>query len=375
MSRNKYLMALVATALVASVPAAAQRSSPPVATARPPAFPAPSNRPPPRASSDMQAVLDAHARLGARPVETLSPAQARRGPSPADAVKAVMAARGMPTAPDASVLTRELAYGANPWQKARIYRPAGQPNKVRPLIIYYHGGGWVIADLDVYDAAPRMLAKQLDAVVVSVEYRHAPEFKFPAQHNDSIAAYRWALNNARGWGADIGRMAFAGESAGGNLAINTAIAARNQRLPMPRHILSVYPIADSNPRLPSRLVNANARPLNSPMLAWFGYYFSRSPADLQDPRINLVRANLRGLPPVTIVNAEIDPLLSDGINLTAALRRAGVPVQQRTFGGVTHEFFGMASVVDGAAQANGYAVDRLRPALAPRGPRGPRGRR
>ena len=366
MSRKRFLMGLIASALVVTVPVSAQRSSPPIATARPPAFPAPSNRPPPRASADMQAVLDAHAALGAQPVQLLSPAQARRGPSPADAVKAVMAARGMPTAPDTSVVTRELAYGANPWQKARIYRPAGQPNRMRPLIIYYHGGGWVIADLDVYDAAPRMLAKALDAVVVSVGYRHAPEFKFPAQHNDSIAAYRWTLANARAWGADVGRMAFAGESAGGNLAITTAIGARNQRLPMPRHILSVYPIADSSPRLPSRLVNANAKPLNTPMLAWFGHYFSRTAADLQDPRINLVRANLRGLPPVTIVNAEIDPLLSDGINLTAALRRAGVAVQQRTYRGVTHEFFGMAAVVGGAAEANAFAVERLRPALARR---------
>ena len=359
------LLALSAIVL-APIPAAAQQSSPPVATARPPAFPAPSNRPPPRASADMQAVLDAHAALGAQPVQLLSPAQARRGPSPADAVKAVMAARGMSTAPDPSVVTSELSYGRNAWQKTRVYRPAGATREPLPLIIYYHGGGWVIADLDVYDAAPRAMAKDLNAVVVSVEYRHAPEFKFPAQHNDSIAAYRWALANARGWGADVNRMAFAGESAGGNLAINTAIAARNQRLPMPRHILSVYPIADSNPRLPSKLVNANAKPLNSPMLAWFGHYFSRTPADLQDPRINLVRANLRGLPPVTIVNAEIDPLLSDGINLTAALRRAGVPVQQRTFRGVTHEFFGMAAVVAGAAEANAYANARLRPALAPR---------
>lgn len=366
MQRYVSLAAIAVASLIASTPVVAQRSSPPVATARPPAFPSPSKRPPPPAAADMQAVLDAHARLGARPVETLSPQQARRGPSPTDAVKAVMAARGMATAPDPSVATTELAYGPNAWQKARIYRPAGAASGPRPLIVYYHGGGWVIADLDVYDSAPRMLARALDAVVVSVEYRHAPEFKFPAQHNDANAAYRWALQNARGWGADPMRMALAGESAGGNLAINVAIAARNQRLPMPRHILSVYPIADSNPRLPSKLVNANAKPLNSPMLAWFGYYFSRSPADLQDPRINLVRANLRGLPPVTIVNAEIDPLLSDGINLTVALRRAGVAVQQRTFGGVTHEFFGMASVVDGAAQANAYAVDRLRPALAPR---------
>ena len=153
---------------------------------------------------------------------------------------------------------------------------------------------------------------------------------------------------------------------GGNLAISTAIAARNARLPMPRHILSVYPIADTRPNLASRMTNANAKPLSSPDLPWFGYYYMRRASDARDTRLNLVNASLRGLPPVTIVSAEIDPLLSDGLNLTTALRRAGVPVMQRTYPGVTHEFFGMGSVVRGAMQANNWAVDRLRPALGMR---------
>ena len=353
-------------ALALSMPASAQGVSPNNPDARPPAFRAPSVVRPPRAAADMQAVLDAHARLGARPINSGSPTQVRAGPTPTDAVKAVMMARGMSTQADPSVVTTEMAYGRNAWQKARVYRPAGAAAGMRPLIVYYHGGGWVIADLDVYDSAPRMLAKQLDAVVVSVEYRHAPEFKFPAQHDDAVSAYRWVVANARNWGGDVGRMAFAGESAGGNLAINTAIAARNGRLPMPRAILAVYPIADSRPNLPSRLTNANAKPLSTPDLAWFAHYYSRRPRDIYDPRINLVAADLRGLPPVTIVSAQIDPLLSDGLNLTAALRRAGVQVRQRTFPGVTHEFFGMASVVRGAAQANAWAVQQLRPSLARR---------
>ena len=357
---------VVPLALIAlAAPVTAQRVSPSDPNARPPVFRAPSNQRPPRAAPDMQAVLDAHARLGARPIHLGTPAQVRAGPTPADAVKAVLAARGMSTAPDPSVVTQELAYGRNTWQKARIYRPAGPVRGSRPLIVYYHGGGWVIADLDTYDSAPRMLAKALGAVVVSVEYRHAPEFKFPAQHDDALNAYRWVLSNARAWGGDVNRMAFAGESAGGNLAVATAIAARDRRLPMPRHILSVYPIADSRMTLPSRLIGANAKPLSTPDLPWFSYYYSRRPNDGQDPRINLVRANLRGLPPVTIVNAAIDPLLSDGVNLATALRRAGVPVVQRTYPGVTHEFFGMGSVVRGAMQANNWAVSRLRPALSP----------
>ena len=364
--RPTFLMAIPLVALAFTGTAVAQRVSAGSPDARPLPFRAPNAQQPPRAAADMQAVLDAHARLGARPIHLGTPSQVRAGPTPADAVKAVMAARGMSTAPDPSVATQELAYGRNAQQKARIYRPAGASRGSRPLIVYYHGGGWVIADLDTYDAAPRMLAKQLGAVVVSVEYRHAPEFKFPAQHDDAFSAYRWVLSNARAWGGDVNRMAFAGESAGGNLAIATAIAARNSRLMMPRHILSVYPIADSRMNLPSRALGANAKPLSTPDLSWFGYYYIRRPTDGQDPRINLVAANLRGLPPVTIVNAQIDPLTSDGINLSAALRRSGVQVAQRTYPGVTHEFFGMGSVVRGAAQANMWAVQRLRPALVAR---------
>lgn len=362
-------LSIGATGLLLAGTAVAQSSSGMSPDARPPMFRTSAKEMPPRTNADMQRVLDALARLGAKPVQKFTPAQARAQASPADAVKAVMKARGMSTAPDASVVTRELAYGPDPMQHVRIYRPAAAPRGPLPLIIYYHGGGWVIADLDVYDSAPRMMSKKLNALVVSVEYRHAPEAKFPAQHNDALSAYRWVLNNSRGWGAEASRMAFAGESAGGNLAIATAIAARNQQLPMPRAILSVYPIADSRTNLPSRITNANAKPLNTPMLAWFGHYYTRTKADLKDPRVNLVKADLHGLPPVTIVNAQIDPLLSDGINLAAALRRAGVPVEQRTFLGVTHEFFGMGSVVRGAALANEYAVSRLRPALLPKAPR------
>ena len=362
--RLSFLTVVSCVALTAVLPATAQSVSPKNPDAPPPAAPLQSKTLPPRAAADMQQVLDALASLGARPIHTGTPTQVRAGPTPTDAVKAVMTARGMSTVPGPEVNTAELQYGSNSGQKARIYRPAGAAARRRPLIIYYHGGGWVIADLDVYDAAPRLLSKELDAVVVSVEYRHAPEFKFPAQHDDAVNAYKWVQSNARSWGVDVSRMAFAGESAGGNLAINTAIAAREARLPMPRAILSVYPIADSRMDLPSRKTNANAKPLSTPDLAWFAHYYSGRPNDVKDPRINLVEAKLQGLPPVTIVSAQIDPLLSDGLNLTSALRRAGVPVMQRTYPGVTHEFFGMGGVVGGAAQANAWAVEQLRPALA-----------
>lgn len=321
---------------------------------------------PAKAAPDMQMVLDALATLGGKPIETLTPAQARLQPSAADGAKAVMAKKGMSTAPDPAVTTQDVPYGSDPKQFARIYKPAaaragGAPI---PVIVYYHGGGWVIADVDTYDAAPRAMSKALNAIVVSVEYRHAPEFKFPAQHEDAAAAYRWTLQNAASWGGDPARIALAGESAGGNLAVATAIYARDNGLAAPVHIVSIYPIANSSLTLPSRKDSANAKPLNGAMLNWFGNYYMKTKADAQDPRLNLVAANLRGLPPTTIINAQIDPLRSDGESLATAMRAAGDKVEQRTFPGVTHEFFGMAKIVRGAKDANDLAAARLKAAFA-----------
>lgn len=329
------------------------------ATDLPPAF-ASSKAPVPKVAADMQAVLTALQALGGKPIETLSPFDARKQPSPADAAMVVMKQKGIK--PDTSVTTQEMMYGNDPLQKMRLYMPeAKTQGGLQPLIVYYHGGGWVIADLDTYDATPRMLAKELGAIVVSVEYRKAPEAKFPAQHLDAVRAYEFVLNNLKAWGADPGRIVLAGESAGGNLAVATAIFARDNKLALPVHVLSVYPIANSEKTLPSKVANANAKPLNTAMLGWFGYYFSATEADAMDPRINLVKANLSQLPPTTIINAEIDPLASDGETLAEAIRKAGGKVEQRTFPGVTHEFFGMGQVVKGATDAEMYAVERLKP--------------
>jgi len=334
--------------------------------APPPPPPAVSTMPA-KPAADMEAVLDAHAALGAKPIETLTPVAARIQPSAADATKALMRAKRISTAPDPAVVTQDIAYGGDAMQYARIYKPAApRGNGPMPVVVYYHGGGFVIADVNTYDAAPRLLSKQLGAIVVSVEYRHAPEFRFPAQHDDAASAYRWVLQNAASWGGDPARIALAGESAGGNLAVATAIYARDHRLMLPLHILAVYPIANSSKTLPSRVDSANAKPLNAAMLDWFGYYYTRTTTDLMDPRLNLVKADLRGLPPATIVNAQIDPLRSDGETLAQMMRAAGDTVEQRTFPGVTHEFFGMAKVVRGAANANDYAVQRLQAAFSAR---------
>lgn len=356
---------LTAAALLIGVSGAALAQSSNSTNAPPPPRPAMVATVPPPAAADMQAVLDAHAALKPLPIETLTPVKARLQPSAADATKAVMRKQGQSTAPDPAVTTQDVPYGSDPMQFARIYKPvAATGGAPLPVIVYYHGGGWVIADVNTYDAAPRLLSKQLNAIVVSVEYRHAPEFKFPAQHDDAFAAYRWTVQNAASWGGDVSRLALAGESAGGNLAVATAIYARDTRQQAPVHVLAVYPIANSSMTLPSRSDSANAKPLNTAMLGWFGYYYSTSKADMMDPRLNLVGANLRGLPPTTIINAQIDPLRSDGETLADAMKAAGDRVEQRTFAGVTHEFFGMGKVVRGAYDANDYAITRLKVAVA-----------
>ena len=365
MKSTSLKLAALGTSILAATSAGLVFAQSIAATNAPPPPPPPAvPTPPPAAAPDMQAVLDQHAALRPKPIEQLTPVKARLQPSAADATKARMRALRLSTAPDPSVTTRDVAYAADAMQYARIYRPAGSiGGRPLPIVVYYHGGGFVIADVNTYDAAPRLLAKQLNAIVVSVEYRHAPEFRFPAQHDDAATAYRWVLANAASWGGDPRTIALAGESAGGNLAVATAIYARDNRLTQPVHVLAVYPIANSDMNLPSRRDSANAKPLNTAMLKWFGHYYTRTPADMQDPRLNLVRANLRGLPPVTIVNAQIDPLRSDGETLAQALRTAGVRVEQRTFPGVTHESFGMGPVVAGAADENAYAIGRMRVAF------------
>ena len=321
----------------------------------------------PRPTAQNQAVIDALTmRLNIRPYHTLQPADARQQPSFADGVKEVMRQQGRPTTPPPGVTVRDIQVQGGAGQiPAKVYTPAGASGPL-PVIVYFHGGGWVIADPMVYDASTRALAREGQAVVVSVNYRKAPENKFPAQHDDALAAYRWALANAGQIGGDPRRVALAGESAGGNLAVATAVAARDAGLQAPVHILSIYPIAGSDLNTESYQENANAQPLNRALMAWFFQHTTRTPADAMDPRINLVMANLQGLAPTTIIAAEIDPLTSEGEQLTARLRAAGVRVERREFPRVTHEFFGADAVVPEAQAAQRYAGQRLRTAFGAR---------
>ena len=164
---------------------------------------------PPKANKQMQAVLDQLQQLGGKPIESLMPEEARKQPSPADAVKAILQSRGQSTAPEkvASVKNQTIP-GVDGQIPVRIYTPKGEGPF--PVIVYIHGGGWVIADLDTYDSSPRALANAANAVVVSTHYRLAPEHPFPASHDDAFTAYRWARDNATSFNGDPTRIAVAG---------------------------------------------------------------------------------------------------------------------------------------------------------------------
>lgn len=316
-----------------------------------------------RADDDMLQVLDAFLAFDPAAIEKCTVEQARRQPTAADAVKAVLRNQNRDPSPESLVpgvrSEDRMIPGAAGELRARIYRPRGATAAL-PVIVYFHGGGWVIADLDVYDAGARGLCDQSQAIVVSVDYRRAPEHRFPAAWDDALAAYRWVADNAASFGGDASRLALAGESAGGNLAVATAVAARDAGLTAPLHVLAIYPVAQTgSTATPSYIENAIAQPLNKAMLGWFLDKLLRSREDRDDARLNLVMAELQGLPPVTIINAQLDPLRSDGVMLEEALQHAGVPVMRRDYHGVAHEFFGMAAVVDKARQAQQFAGERL----------------
>ena len=321
-----------------------------------------------RADRDMLAVLKKLGELGTKPIESRSVAEARAQPTPADAVKAVLKDRGKdPVALMAAmkVSRKDMTYSAaGGTQAIRLYAPEGVAGPL-PVIVYYHGGGWVIADIDTYEASAMALAKKSGAIVASVEYRRAPENKFPAAHQDAFAAYQWVLANAAQFGGDPARVAVAGESAGGNLATNVAIMARDQKVQAPVHMLIVYPVAGTNMTTPSYIANQNAMPLSKGAMGWFIDKVLASPDDAKSPMLNLTTAvDLKGLPSATVITDSIDPLMSEGAMLAEKLKAAGVATTYKNYEGVTHEFFGMGAVVPEAEAAEDLAAHDLKAAFA-----------
>lgn len=318
---------------------------------------------PPKADPQMQAVLDKLASLGGKPIESLSPEEARKQPTPADAVKALMKDQGKSgpeKVDDVDDIELKLSTGD---VKGRLYKPAGEGPF--PVILYIHGGGWVIADLDTYDATPRALANATGAIVISTHYRQAPEYKFPAALEDTFGAYVWTLGNAHRWNANTKKVAIVGESAGGNMAAAICMMAKEKGVQAPVHQVLVYPVADTGMDTPSYLENANAKPLNAPMMKWFAGHTFGKPEDAQNPLVALLKAkSFQGLPSATIITAQIDPLRSEGEALAQRMKADGVEVSYKNYDGVAHEFFGMAAVVDKAKEAQALAAANLKAAFA-----------
>ncbi len=314
-----------------------------------------------KAEPAMQKVLDTLASLGGKPIESLTPEMARKQPTPADAVKKVMESQGKSTAPDPAVAHKQLMISGPAGDfPIHIFTPVGKGPF--PAMVYYHGGGFVIADTKVYEASPRALAKMAQAVIVSVDYHRAPEHKFPAAPNDAYAAYIWTLEHAKELNVDPARVAVGGESAGGNLATVVSMMARDKKAAIPVHQLLIYPVVDNNMETASYKKYAAAKPLNKPMMAWFFKHYGGDP--LNPYALPMKAKSLKGLPPATVIAAEIDPLLSEGKSYSDKLRKDSVTVAYKEYKGVAHEFFGMGSVVPLALDAEQYAAEALKAAFS-----------
>jgi acetyl esterase len=320
-----------------------------------------------RCDEDMSVLLKTYDELGPPvPGKHTDPAAARRRPAFGDAIRLLRERRAMlKDDPISRVSARDITVqGAAGPLHARVYAPATAANGPLPVVLYFHGGGWVLGSIDADDVSARGIATRAQAIVVSVGYRLAPEHRFPAAWDDALAAYRWLLDNAPALRGDASRIALAGEGAGGTLALATALAARDRALPMPAHVLAVSPVAQTGTNTSSYMENAVMRPLSRAMMVWFFDRLVLRREDLRDPRLQLIDADFTGMPPVTLISARLDPLRSDAQRLHEALGKARVPVAWQEYAGVTHGFFGAAASVEKARLAQEYAGNRLVEALA-----------
>ena len=279
-----------------------------------------------------------------------------------NAIRALMNAVVIPSTVEvASVEDRQIPGPAGPLP-VRIYRPTGDAPK--PVVVFFHGGGWVIGSLETHDQVARKLADQIDAVVVSVDYRMGPEDRFPAAVDDSFAALMWAHAEAAAIGGDPERLVVAGDSAGGNLA---AIVAQMTRTSGPglRFQLLVYPVTDYEFTSSSMEENAEGYYLTRDMMRWFFDRYLNGPAEADDPRVSPLRnPDLTGLPPAFVLTMEYDPLRDQGVAYGDAMRNAGNHVESITYPGLFHGCFGMDEMIDAAKVPFADAVAAVRSAVA-----------
>ena len=307
-------------------------------------------------NEQMAEVLAAFAGFDNPPLPTVDPQVARELPSFADAYRTVLSNRGEAALEAVADITTILIPGPAGDLAGRVFTPEG--DGPFPVIVYFHGGGFVIANITTYENSCRALANAAGAVVVSVGYRQAPENPFPAAVDDAYAATQYLIANAELVNGDPARVAVAGESAGGNLAAVVCLLARDQGGALPVHQLLVYPITTFAPEGDAAAsLGDGSLFLNQDALLWFAGYYQPDPTSTA---ASPLLADLSDLPPATIILAEIDPLRAQGEVYGQALEDAGVDVTVTTYEGVTHEFFGMTRVVDAAADAVAESADRLR---------------
>jgi len=289
---------------------------------------------------DLQLSLALLKRRGQAEIETASPQETRRLRRQAAVVYA-----GRPETVGA---VRDLTIAAEVPLRARHYAPpeTGAPH---PLLVYYHGGGFVFGDLDTHDGLCRILCRHAGAHVLAVDYRLAPEDPFPAAVQDARAALRWAFANAEALGADPVRIGVGGDSAGGNLAAVVSQLAARDGGPAPSLQLLIYPTTDFTRRRPSRELFGEGFFLTSSSMDWFeGHYLGVASEQASDPRASpLLAEDLSGLAPALIITAAFDPLRDEGEAYAAALHAAGTPVALRRFPGFIHGFVNMGGVSHG----------------------------
>ncbi|HEV3112064.1 MAG TPA: alpha/beta hydrolase [Candidatus Binataceae bacterium] len=287
--------------------------------------------------------------------EKMTPVQARQ------AMEQMAAATRAPGEPVAKVEDRSIP-GPEGAVAVRIYVPEG--SAPFPVMVFYHGGGWVIGSIDSHDATCRKLTNAIGCVTVSVEYRLAPEHKFPAAAEDCYAATLWVSENAAALGCDPKRLAVCGDSAGGNLAAVVPLMARDRGKPPIAYQVLLYPCTDGSLETGSMRDLAEGYFLTRGAMVWFWNHYVRDHNDRNHPYAAPVHApELRGLPPALVITAEYDPLRDEGEAYAAKLRAAGVPVTSTRYDGTIHGFVSMADNLDKGKDAIKEVVSTLKAAF------------
>lgn len=297
------------------------------------------------------------ARSGNPPLNQLSVADAR---AEFDAFMSLLGGRA---APVGEIVDRTIE-GPAGRLRVRIYRPAGTADRVLPAILYFHGGGWTIGSLEGYDLACRYFCARSGCAVISVDYRLAPEHKFPAAIDDAVAAYRWLASEAAGMGLDPARIVVAGDSAGGTIAAVLAQLVRADARP-PFLQWLIYPAADLGGDSASYRSCGEGFLLTRSDMEWFRNHYLNDPAEIDDPRVSPLKAtDLAGVAPALVFTAGFDPLRDEGQAYAERLRVAGVKAIHREFDTLIHGFVGMRGALQAGARAMDDMVAGLRHELA-----------